>query len=388
MNVRNSPAALAIAAAIFVAGCGGSGGVTGTPGTPSPSASPLKILTAFTLSGGEQNVIPLGTPATNFTPDEHISFQRQPNGTYKMWAASGPFGDYGYTTPDLFALTPMKSNGTSPASIFAQSGAGTTAYDADYAGSGTILTAANGTDLLMFYHAENHLFSGTDYQTLPFYASVGLARSTDGGLTWSRQGAVITGADPQQSTQPATGAGALTPTAVEMGGYIYVFYREIDLQSNVTGLAIARAPIASDGAPGSFQKYLSGSFSSPGLGGATTPLDIVLDPANKDLRQPHVSFNTYLNQYLMSITGNGGIYVLTSIDLINWSSGILVLPAPAPDSTVVLGSTPFNWYPTIVSPSQASDQLSGQTGFLYYAKSNGTTSQHVMYRQAFTITGV
>lgn len=148
------------------------------------------------------------------------------------------------------------SGGSAPAGVFPPSGAGTTAYDADYAGSGTILTAANGTDLLMFYRA-----------------------------------------------------GALTPTAIETGGFIYVLYREIDLQSGVSGLVIARAPVNGDGAPGTFKKWFGGSFSTPGLGGTTTPLTIVLDPANKDLGQPHVSYNTYLNAYLLAITGNGGIYV-------------------------------------------------------------------------------
>lgn len=117
---------------------------------------------------------------------------------------------------------------------------GTTAYDADYAGAGTVMPAANRTDLLMFYHAENHLFGGTDHPVFPFYASVGLARSSDGGLTWKRQGAVITAADPQQPAQDVPGAGALTPTAIVKGDYIYVLYREIDPQSKLTGLAIAR----------------------------------------------------------------------------------------------------------------------------------------------------
>ena len=133
-------------------------------------------------------------------------------------------------------------------------------------------------------------------------------------------------------------------------------------------------------------KYFQGSFSTPGLGGAPTPLTIVLDPANKDLRQPHVTFNTYLNTFLMTMVGNGGIYVLTSRDLINWSNGLLVLNAPVPDSTVSPDNTPFNWNPTLITPGP-SDTISGQTGFIYYAKGTGANSFHYMYRQAFTITG-
>jgi hypothetical protein len=379
MNAR----VIGIAAGLLLAACGG--GVSSTPSAP-PAAASAHHLTGFAVSG-EQDVIPPGTTGLQFTPDEHISFLRQSDGSYKLFAAGGSnYGVYGFTTPDFLTLTSFKTNAGAPAGVFLPSGAGTPAYDADYAGSGTILTAANGTDLLIFYHAENHLFSGIDYQASPFYASVGLARSSDGGMTWTREGAVITGADPQQPTQAPSGAGALTPTAIEFGGFIYIIYREIDLQSHLSGLALARAPVSSDGAPSSFQKYHAGSFSTPGLGGTPTILSIVLDPTNGDLRQPHVSFNTYLNTFLMAIVGNGGIYVSTSPDLINWSNGLLALAAPVPDSTVTPASSPFNWYPTIVSPGP-SDQVSGQTGFLYYAKSTGMSSQHGMYRQAYTITG-
>jgi hypothetical protein len=169
----------------------------------------------------------------------------------------------------------------------------------------------------MIYHAENHLFGGVDYPGTPFYAGIGLARSSDGGLTWQREGEIISGHDPQQATQPPSGAGALTPSAIEIGGYIYVCFRELDLQSGVSGYALARAPLSSDGAPGSWEKYDQGTFSAPGLGGAFTPLNIVLDPTVPgDQRQPNISFNTYLNAFVMITIGNGGIYALTSPDLI------------------------------------------------------------------------
>lgn len=366
------------------AACGG--GASGNPAaephpTANASAAPL-TLTAFTLSGGEQNVIPPGSANLEYSPDLHMAFLRQSDGTYKLWAsAGGTFGAYLFRTPDMFTLG-------APATILTPAGPGTTAFDADYAGPGSIFPAANGTDLLMIYHGENHLFSGVDYQAVPFYAGVGLARSQDGGVTWQRQGEIISGHDSQQGTQPASGAGALTPSAIEMGGFIYVIFREIDLQSAISGYGIARAPISSDGAPGSWMKYAQGSYSTPGLGGTFTPLNIVLDPsAPGDQRQPHLTFNTYLHQYLMAMVGNGGIYVLTSPDLLNWSAGIVALPGLYPDSTITNGQV-HDWDPTLVTPGEASDEVTGQTGYLYYAKFLGdNTSHHYMYRQAFTITG-
>ena len=53
-------------------------------------------------------------------------------------------------------------------------------------------------------------------------------------------------------------------------------------------MSFARAPISSDGAPLSWRKYSGGGFSTTGLGGVFTPLNIVLDPtAPGDMRQPH-----------------------------------------------------------------------------------------------------
>jgi len=361
----------AVGIVLCLAGCGSGGGST-------PAAIPNPTFT-LTLSGGEQNVIAPGTPGLQYTPDEHMPFLRQPDGSFKLWASGGgAFGTYLFRTTDFLSL------GT-PTTVFLASGAGTTAFDADYAGPGSVFPASNGTDLLMIYHGENHLFSGVDYAGTPFYAGVGLARSMDGGFTWQRQGEILSGQDPQQPTQPPTGAGALTPTAIVAGDYVYVVFRELDQQTQVSGYAIARAAVSSDGAPGSWQKYYQASFSTPGLGGAFTPLNLVLDPsAPSDQRQPHVSFNRFLNAYLMAMVGNGGIYVLTSSDLINWTAGQVVLPAPVPDIT---SAGPRNWYPTLVSPSESSDQSTGQTGYLYYAKFLGDgTANHFMYRQFFTIT--
>jgi len=360
---------------LALAGCGGQ--------SPKPAHHDL----SFTVSlADEQNVIPPGSPGLLFVPDEHLSYLRQPDGSYKMWVSGG--GTLGFTTPDMLRLTSMKTANGVPTTVLAPSGPGSTAFDADYAGAGSVFPAANGTDLLMIYHAENHLFGSTHYPGTPFYASIGLARSTDGGVSWQREGRILSGHDPQQPSQPATGAGALTPSAIETGGYIYVLFREIDLQSKTQGLAIARAPVASDGAPGSWQKLDEGSFSTPGLGGEFTPLQLVLDPSDEgDMRQPFVSFNSYLQAFLLTIVGNGGIYFSTSPDLLTWSAGQIVLPALVADGTVTPTTAPYNWYPTLVSLDQASETTTDQTGYLYYAKgANDGTPHHIMYRRPFSLT--
>lgn len=356
-------------------------GCSGGRDTTSIAPGAAKSLAVFTVSSSEQVVVPPGTPLGSDIPDEHLSFLRQPDGGFRTWV-TGSARTYGFTTPDLLSFTSLAASGA----VLLPSAPGTSAFDADYAGAGSVFPAANGSDLLMIYYAENHLFNGVLSSGSPFYAAIGLARSHDGGVSWTREGEIIGAHDPQSPTQATGGAGASTPTAIEAGGFIYVVYREIDPQSAASGFAIARAPISSDGAPGSWRKYSAGGFSTPGLGGAFTPLDIVLDPtAPGDMRQPQVSFNTYLNQFLMTCVGNGGIYALTSADLITWTLGTVILPAPVPDATVNTKTMPFNWYPTIVSTDQLSDQISNQTGYVYYAKGSGDSNNHFMYRRTFSI---
>lgn len=350
--------------------------------TPLPSSQGASLgIGAFTLSGGEQSVLPPGSVTSPFVPDEQIAYLRQPDGTYNLWtAAGGTYGTYRFSTPDLFSLGAATT-------VLTPSGPGTPAFDADYLGSDSVFPAANGTDLLMVYDAENHLFSGVDYQATPFYAGIGLARSHDGGQTWVREGEILSGHDPQQPTQAATGAGAFTASVVQIGGYVYAVFRENDVQSGTSGYVVARAPLSGDAAPGTWQKYYQGSFSTPGLGGAFTPLTVVLDPtAPADERQPNISFNVALNQFVMTTVGNGGIYILTSPDLITWSSARVALAAPIPDAMAGSTNGARNWYPTLITPSLPSNEETGATGYLYYAKFLGDgTPHHFLYRQAFTI---
>ena len=151
--------------------------------------------------GPESNVIPLGQFGTEFTPDEHMSYFRRADGSSLVYWAGGTFAGPGetvaMTTSDFSSFTPLVLKGGNAVSVFSPSGPGTSSFDADYAGPGTVLRAANGSDLLMIYHAENHLFNGIDYPTAPFYAAIGLARSADGGATWTRQGEIITAMTPK-----------------------------------------------------------------------------------------------------------------------------------------------------------------------------------------------
>src|ERR1043166_6585789 len=99
---------------------------------------------------------------------------------------------------------------------------------------------------------------------------MGVARSSDGGLTWARQGQIAQSAD----SEPADGAcshdvfGLGNPSVVVSrdGTFLLMYFNE-----RVTGqpdeIYLARAPIQSDGAPGAWMRYSARSVSSPLLGG-------------------------------------------------------------------------------------------------------------------------
>jgi hypothetical protein len=50
---------------------------------------------------------------------------------------------------------------------------------------------------------ETRTFGTTRNAQVPFYATIGLARSSDNGVTWTRQGAIVSGTDPKPDANPA-----------------------------------------------------------------------------------------------------------------------------------------------------------------------------------------
>jgi hypothetical protein len=341
--------------------------------------------------GPEQEVLASDQLGLTNEPDEHLSFIAT-GGTNRVWIAANVSGAVGstalLTTPDFLTFAGGGTGGNASA-VFGPSGSGTTAFDADYAAPGTVFPAANGTDLLMIYHGENHLFNGVVSRTTPFYATVGLARSSDGGTTWARQGAIIRGADAQPNVAPtALGFGALTPSAIVANGFIYTFYT----YDPVTGapdfgpglIHVSRAPVSSDGAPGSWMTYDGGAFSQPALGGAGS--GVIPNgngiPCTAPQRHAGISYNTYLKSYLLTYLCNEGWFYSTSSDLTTWTTPIQFEIAPVPNNHLLKGSE-LDWFPTLITIGTSSGITTGQTGFVYYAKGQNMLAPHVMWRRSF-----
>jgi HYDIN/CFA65/VesB-like, Ig-like domain len=364
---------------------------TATP-TPTPTLACYQTNNCLRLDSTEDHILDQGQFGIYCMPDEHLTYMDQGDGSTRFWIAGGaipPGGTtaipsaIGLTTNDFEHFTPLTLfNGNAVAGL-APSGPGTENFDADYVGPGAVITAANGTDLLMFYAAENHLFGDAHYDFSPFYSSIGLARSTDNGVTWNRVGQVITGITPKPTQPPPGALGATGPSVIMSGGYIYLYYLDVGNYYIYPDVVhVARAPVASDGAPGAWLKYYQGAFTEPGLGGLSTPVQGQVPPGEitKGAFWPDVSYNTCLQTFLMVFQTADGYYYSTSPDLLTWTlQGKVFSYSPDFDPNGV-----WYGYQTLVSPDQSSERVTSCTGYLYYAKrTNYSAVCHSMYRRAY-----
>jgi hypothetical protein len=326
---------------------------------------------AFT--GDQEDVIGAGQWGLHCIPDEHVSYY-ETDDIYHLW----PGVAHHFTSADFNSWTPVSMEGGNSVPALTPSGEG---FDRDYAGPGSVIRATNGQDLLMFYHGEYQWPEGG------YYATIGLARSSDEGQTWERLGPVITGRQPRPDPPPWPGAfGAGGPCALvnESDGFIYIYYLDWGrpLFPGADEIHLARSPISSDGAPGSWHKYFQGSFDEPGIDGNSDP--VIRGPSSTAFWAgfPSVSFNVSLNAYLAVFVSADGFYYSISFDRINWTVGKKLLTRNETPNT----GEPWLLYPSLLSPSQPTDATTSETGYLYYGHGIYNVECHHMVRRPVEVT--
>lgn len=222
----------------------------------------------------------------------------------------------------------------------------------------------------------------------PDFRHIGVMSSRDKGLSWDFEGWIISDEAPcwsekyrpdgitdggQKLDNICLGAGDFSLFGNERDGYLYIIYT-MHCNSYVEGVAhkrengvyIARAPIGSNGLPGSWMKYYNGAFCEPGLLGKATPIF-------QEGVIPCVTYNTYLQKYIMTTfngelwkSGKGALILALSDDLINWTDA-----APV----VTVRSDLSNPYFTMLNTSESGDlYITGKT-FRMFMESNGTDVQ-------------
>ncbi len=239
--------------------------------------------------------------------------------------------------------------------------------DADYAGANAVIPARNGKDLLMIYEAGNKTLGDTHVTHGWEYNVIALARSTDRGLTWKREGVILTGSDPKPTIQTGVSQpGVSEPGALVADGYLYVFFQYVPNQNSdpdaPSVIQVARAPVSTDGAPGTWMKYFEGSFSQPGIGGRGSRI-VATGEGTGCTRPVQIwpAFSTYLNAYVLAFLGNEGWFFSTSTDLLAWSKPVNFLPM-----TMWQPRQAMDWNFILVTPGNEAGVL-GQTGYVLYA---------------------
>jgi hypothetical protein len=353
--------------------------VTATPTSSlvAPAAVTMAQPTAsksFTVSFGPALIVPnnTGIPGKehdldiwNATPDSKFAVVNQGAQTLFSWGngAGVVFGNSPY--PELIQGSSINVY-TSPAQTFESRGV----WLRDILPVSHPYHPSNTQELITFYHAES------DW-TGPHTKTVGVSYSHDGGRSWT------------------AGSQILTPNAYTSGvgissadeGAIYdpvnkrwvIMFTAIDPSPNISGHlseAVSSDPL---GAPGTWFKLYNGAFTQPGLQGQETSLPAVQGQGY--ISSPCVSWNSYLNEWVMIADWGGvGEALMTSTDLINWSTPVKLMDGK---NLGFIGG--WSAYPTLIGSRD--DKITEQTSHLYFAEFSDSDPRiygRVLLEQALT----
>lgn len=272
-----------------------------------------------------------------------------PNGSLGVVANGGAYDFYAANGSQIVKTTGSLTNPASSKSTVTISNLPKKAFDA-ITGGPVYYDAASGARL-MLYHAEKHGKNPWNNRS-----ALGLAVATDAnGLNFRDLGTII---EPNRGTAAITGG-----SFAVLDNYLHVYYRDPLANGTTSEVAVARAALtdvlssALNGAGTSFTKYYGGSWSQPGLGGLSSPLEA----GNPSSSWLGVSYNDYLDQLVMVTsqreTGEGDLFLSTSSDGINWS------PRQA-----VAADVGEQFFPSLIGTGPDPTRT-GQSFYVYYTDS-------------------
>jgi uncharacterized protein (TIGR03437 family) len=379
-------------------------------------------IASFSVSADQTLTYPNKPPMPYLAdlPDEHTTFlpPASSSSPYLVFAASKIAGGTGgavvLQSTDLTTFTFAASLGYNPQvmappiDIMACNPTFDTEFDEGYAAPGSVVqdpTLPPG-NLMMLYEAENHCPGGVNQ--LPYYATVGFARSSDNGMTWPgpANGSLgnaarhpVLQSDESQPSAAHPNIGDAIPSAfvdksADGNYYLYVTYGFHSDMGAADGLArVARAQLGQD--PLTFLKWYNGAFSQPGIGGLDTGMTPSAGCANGMQEHSQISFNDDLGVYLLTFacqTSSAAAWyysTATSLDVEDWTAPRMIVnsqyPVTKPCSAAGTGGNQFDgWYPSFMSPGAAAGH-SKLTGMVFFQ--NGCDAgARVFASRTFTIT--
>jgi hypothetical protein len=229
--------------------------------------------------------------------------------------------------------------------------------DFPFASSGAIYQDPASGMLLMFYHAERYPPGNRD----KFHAAIGLAVSNDQGDSFQNLGIILeTNSPPNWDAPCCADIGGATFTVKD--GQFYVYFRDRMVNLDEIQLALATAPVAEvlqaarNGTTSPWHKNFYGA-QEPGISGRSSPLE----DGNQFTNWFSVSYNKYLNKFLMAVSYHpgedlydSGLYLISSDDGYTWTPRVPLLTHCNCELT----------YPTIIDPG--GDPLNTDKAFYIY----------------------
>lgn len=247
---------------------------------------------------------------------------------------------------------------------------------------------------------------------------IGIMKSTDGGHSWQNKGIVLEDLQPRMILKPFntsnTFAGGVgDPSAIASGDYLYIFYGEYgypgvydstkyDRKTEWSGQCISIARIALkdlDNPSGKVKRWDGTAFNAPynSIGKPVASLQIPMEQGGGPASSPEggfhwgpsVSWNTYLNQWVMlmgEVTGQSwkGSRIFISFNP-NKDLGAGDNSQQWTKPQLLLDKKGYTvWYPSL-QPTQSEDDIKnkytclrlGQTARLFYKAMNADTSFYV-----------
>lgn len=203
----------------------------------------------------------------------------------------------------------------------------------DYIGGGALYRVPEGHpgagSLLLVYHAEIPTVT-----TQSFYSVLGLASSTDHGVSWTDLGEIIRVNQAYRTDLDGFDIGDSSLVPSPDGKYFYLFFPDWRANgtthwgTSVTSISLARAPIdavlAAAFGPNphavAFEKFYDGWNLEQGLGGYSKDLD-TQTPYGGNLQ---VAYNGDLKVYQLLINAGVVVYYTDSPDGMHWSPLLLL----------------------------------------------------------------
>ena len=317
----------------------------------------------------------LKNQGTQFYPDGNISILGGP-GNVEVFLPVGTH-TMRLTGPSVDNLSPSPGG-----PVMTPSGDINTPHQG-YIGANTVMEC-NG-NRHAFFHGENHAITGLPTpagSAPPYHATMNRASAPSGTVSFQVDDdpCVVSSAGTPSYNLPKIAYGAGGGTVFDPGnGFLYLYYFDWEATQ---GIHVARSCREDCGAAGTWRKWDGSGFTNE-----AAPTHFLLSSGHSQALVPagpgtfdafsSVSFNTYLNGYLMVSATESGISMRVSANGIQWGPRVMVL-----EFTESQDATLGQFYPTLLDDTTLSRDQTGRNVRLIYgwqANEKGELAPHTAW---------